>query len=290
METATLTKNEEAHVERMADSFAEPTMSERFNEWASRTIGEAKREEKKVEGKHRPREVELEDRSDEEKKFIKAVGEKDESEKAPAKSAAEKDAAKPAGSEKPPAKAGEKSVASESDDSPGEPLSGDLAERHWQGKLQGPEIEKHISQVNSRAGIILKHISQHPQKAQIEQGFRALMAGKSSGLDKPSFFRDLSIALAEVNSPAEVFHHITMQPEDREVIRNCKNPKELRAAIQTVAKHYPGKAKEKVPEPKPRAPKPPSEVGGRGAAGDDGTRGDGDFTSFSQKMDQRYTR
>jgi len=293
METGTLTKTEEAHVERMSGSFKEPTMSERFNEWAARSISEAKQEKKKDEGRSRSREINLEGRSDEEKEFFAGAGEKekDESEKKPpAKSSADKEAVRRSEehpnakeSKAPDPKAGEKAAASGSDDSPSEPLSGDLVERHWQGKLQGPEIEKHISQVNSRAGIILKHIDQHPDKDAITQGFRALMAGRHQGADQPGFFRDLSVALAECSSPGEVFHHITMQPQDREAIRGCKNAKELRAAIRTIAKHYPGSASQA--SPKPRAPKPPSEIAGRGSAGDDAPNG---FSDFSERMHQRY--
>src|SRR5579862_8178157 len=96
METATLTKTEESHVGRMAEeSFSIPTMSERFEEWAARSISHAKKEEKENEGKHRPRETSLKDRSDEEREWIEKVGQKDESEKdSSAKSSAEKDAAK----------------------------------------------------------------------------------------------------------------------------------------------------------------------------------------------------
>lgn len=42
--------------------------------------------------------------------------------------------------------------------------------------------------------------------------------------------------------------------------------------------------------PKPRAPRPPSEVGGRSAAGDDGTRGAESFGDFSTRQNQRYWR
>jgi hypothetical protein len=285
-----LTKAEESHVERMSEALIEPTMSERFEEWAERSISHSKEEKKEKQKSSGPREIKLAGRSEEEREFIKKVGQqesKDSAKESRRESAAEKDAAKPA-EEHPDAKAGEKSAASGSDDSPSEPLSGDLAERHWQGKLQREEVEKHIAQVNNRAGIIWKHINEHPQKTQIQEGFRALMAGKSSGFDKPSFFRDLTVALAECPSPGEVFHHITMQPQDREFLRNVKTSQELRAAIQTISKAYPGSKSQA--SPKPRAPRPPSEVGGRGAMGDDGTRGAGNFSDFSRSMSDRYGR
>jgi hypothetical protein len=289
VETATKT------IEQMSESFAQPDVQESFSTWAERADKEARQEEKEKRKSSGSREIKLADRDEGERKFIEAVAQKDESKESAKdsrrESAAEKDAANRTEqhadakkSEKPDAKGGEKPAASGSDDSPSEPLSGDLAERHWQGKLQPAEMEKHIHHVNSRAGIIMKHINESPYKAQLEDGFRALMAGRNSGVDKPGFFRDLATCLAEVASPAEVFHHITLQPQDREFVRNCKNPKELRAAIQTIAKHYPAAASQAAP--KPRAPKPPSSVPGRSAASDDGV--ETNFRDLSTKMWSRY--
>src|SRR6185437_603640 len=51
--------------------------------------------------------------------------------------------------------------------------------------------------------------------------------------------------------------------------------------------------KEKVPETKPRAPKPPSEVGGRGAATEDpavSAAKDGNFSAFDAEQRRRYMR
>jgi hypothetical protein len=290
METAELTKTEQTHVERMSEPFSEPSMQENFESWAARSISHSKQEKKEKEKHSGPREIKLAGRSEEEKDFIEKVAQQDESKDSAKESRRDGSTEKEATArteQQPSAKENEKPAVGESDDSPSEPLSGDLAERHWQGKLQGPEIENHIQQVNSRAGIIMKYINQHPQKAQIADGFRAIFAGRPPA-EYQAFFRDLTTALAEVPDPGRVFQHITLQPHDREFLRNVKNPKDLRAAIQTIAKQYPASAPQA--SPKPRAPKPPSEVGGRGAVGDDGTRGDGDFSSFSAKMNQRYRR
>jgi hypothetical protein len=288
----TLTKPEQEHVERMSEPFADSSMQGDFEKWAARVVSHGKQEQKERQKNSGPREIKMAGRSEEEREFIEKVAQKDESAK-DSKSAADKDAAKAAEhpnakeSEKP----GEKSAASEPNNSPSEPISGD---RHWDA-LEGrvhfseKEMRDHWNNVNSRAGLVLDYISQHPQKAQIEQGFAALMAGrpKGQGLNEP-FFRDLSMALAEVPNPGEVFRHITLKAEDREFVRRVKNWKELRAAIHTVSKHYLASAPQA--SPKPRAPRPPTEVGGRGAVGDDGTRGDGDFSSFSRNMNQRYGR
>ena len=281
----TLTKD----VERMAGAFAEQTMEERFKEWAPRVILHEKQAKQEREKNAGPREVKLDegDRSDEEKKFIKAVAEKpeeDESEKKPSvKSTADKDAAKPT-EQKLGAKPSEKPAASEP---PVEPLSGD---RHWQaveGKVNftKEEANDHWDRVGSRAGVALDYVNQHPQKAQIEQGLRGFFDTSTPG--GQLFFRDFSTALAEVPNPGEVLRHIALQGEDRNWLRsNVKDWKGLRAAIQAVSKHYAAAA----PAPKPRAPKPPSEVGGRGAAGDDDrTNGEMSFRELSRRMEQRYT-
>lgn len=292
METATLTKTEEAHVEEMARALAPQTMEERFKEWAPRVLANQKQEKKEREKNAGPHQISLEGRSDEEKKFIAAVSEKveskDSAKESPAKGAAEKDAAKPTEqpNAKPDAKPSEKPAASES---PSEPLSGD---RHWQaveGKIAftDKEANEHWKHVNNRAGVALQYINEHPQKTQIEEGLRGFFDTKTPA--GQLFFRDFSTALAEVPNPGEVLRHIALKAEDRNWIRsNVKDWKGLRTAIQAISKHYAASASHA--SPKPRAPKPPSEVGGRGAAGDDGLRGETNFTNFSHKMNERYLR
>lgn len=288
METATLTKPEEAQVERMAEGFGQPSMEERFKDWARRTISEAKKEEKKNEGKGRPREITLEGRDERERDFIKSVAQKDET-ASPKEQPSGKDAARR--DERSDAKPSEK-PAGESNDSPDQPLQGD---RHWEA-LEGrapfneKEAQDHWRKVDRRAGVVMQFISQHPQKAQIEQGFRALMAGRQQGVNEP-FFRDLAMCLAEIPNPGEVFRHITLKTEDRNFLRSCKNWRELRAAIHTVSKHYAETSRpSSQPSPKPRAPKPPSEVGGRGAATEDAAVSaakDGNFSAFSTELWRR---
>lgn len=53
------------------------------------------------------------------------------------------------------------------------------------------------------------------------------------------------------------------------------------------------KPEDKAPEPKPRAPKPPSEVGGRGAATEDAATAaarDGNFSAFDAEMRSKYAK
>jgi hypothetical protein len=279
METLTKTP------ERMSESFAQPDMQERFGAWAERAEKEARQEKK--EEKSGPREISLKGRSEEERRFIEAVAEKD----GPAKesrreSAAEKDAAKPAEQDPNATESGKpdgEKPASESTEPAPEPIA---ADRYWQGKIQSKEDhESHWRQVDARAGVVLQFINSHPQKEQIVEGMKAFFAGKPKAW-QDAISPDLYTALAEVASPGEVMRHIALQAEDRETLRKAKNSQELRAHIRTIAKLYPGSASKA--SPKPRAPKPASEVGGRGSLSDEGTRGEMDFSSFSTKQSQRY--
>ena len=279
METATLNKAEGAQIERMAESFSEPTMEERFKEWAPRVASHEKQEKKEREERYAPQEISMKGRTEEEKDFIEKAGQRDESTKEPQKDAARAEQRSEAKESKPDARADEKS-GSESTNSPSEPLSG---ERHWQNDVAPDEKELNDfrSRVNSRAEVALEYINQHPEKAQIVQGLRGLTADRGQ-----AFESDLHKSLAEVPNPGEVLRHLGLVPVDREALRNAKDWKELRAAIKTISKHYAASSPQASPKP-PRAPKPPSEVGGRGAAGDDGAV---DFTEFSSRMNQRFAQ
>jgi hypothetical protein len=268
-------------VERMGESFAQPDMQERFVAFAERAEKEARQEKKKEQKSSR--EINLADRSPQERQFIDAVAERDESaKKSPRESSTEKEATART-EQRTDAKAGEKPAAAESQDSHGEPIA---ADRYWERKLEGKEAhENHWRQVDGRVGVALEYINGHKEKEQIHRGLSGLVADRH-----PAFQRDLYTALAEMPNAGEVLRHIALQPQDREVLRNAKNPQELRAAVRTISKAYPVAASKAQTSPKPRAPKPPSEVGGRGAAGDDGTRGEADFGSFSRKMNQQYAR
>jgi len=296
MDNIELSKTEEAHLDRMTQALEPTTMPERFALWASRVKQEEKKEAKEREGKHGPREIsskDLKDRPQAEREFIEAVAQKDESAKeSPSADATKRADAKPKESAQPVAKAGEKSTASESTSH--EPLSS--ADRYWQVrsgqvKVDGAdegvrrEADNHWREIDSRMGAVVSFIESHPQRAQIEQGVKEFFAGKPAAWQN-AVLPDLFTALAEIPNPGEVFRHIALQPEDRAALRNVKNPGELRAAIKTISKHYPVSASQA--SPKPRAPKPPSEVGGRGAAGGDGTFDATDWSSFDTKQRQRY--
>lgn len=292
MQTPILTHKEEEHVERMAESFSEPTMSERFEEWAARSISHSDKEKKEYEWKHRPRETSLKDKSDEEREFIDKVGQREESEKdSSAKSSTEKDAAakrseqRQNANEKPEAKADEKSAASEPNNSPSEPLSG---ERHWEAKFEGKENDDFQRRVNSRVEVALDYIDKHADKPKIQEGMRGFFQ-RQDPAHAQAFLSDFAKALAEVPNPGEVIRHIGLHAQDREVLRNAASWKEVRAAVRTISKHYATAAPDKkVTEIRPRAPKPPTELPARSAAGDDGTRGETSFSSFSTRQSQHY--
>jgi hypothetical protein len=272
LEKPSVTPEEGTHIDRMSSSLG-PAQKDSA-EWFARTVAEQKESESSRDKWLRDgelpkaREVDLKEKSDQEKAWAEQVGEKVDSPK-----------------EKPNAKTEEKKPGSESSDSSVEPIT---ADRYWQGKLEGKEHEAHWHQVESRAGVALAYIEQHPQKEQIVQGLQGLNVGRP-----PAFQRDFYTSLAMVPNPGEVLRHFALSKEDREFLRNCKNSNELKTAIQTVSKAYPvaTKPKPRAPDPKPRAPKPPSEVGGRGSAmGDPAVDAakDGDFRAFETAMNSRY--
>lgn len=68
---------------------------------------------------------------------------------------------------------------------------------------------------------------------------------------------------------------------------------DIQKALATPEPKQEAKPKEEASEPKPRAPKPPSEVGGRGASTEDGAvvaAKDGNFKSFEAEQRRKYMR
>lgn len=66
---------------------------------------------------------------------------------------------------------------------------------------------------------------------------------------------------------------------------------DIQKALSTPEAKVEAKPEEKTPEVKPRAPKPPSEVGGRGAATEDAATAaarDSNFAAFGTEMSRRY--
>jgi hypothetical protein len=286
METATLSGPEKSHIERMAESSSQSTMQERQADWMTRSALESKKQEKEQEGKYRPREISLKGRDEAQREWIEKVGEKiepKESAKESSRHAAEKAEHR---SEHPFAKA-EKPIAAESTNSEGvvAPLSGD---RHWvdQGSFTAKEAEAHWKQVQDRVDVGRAFVNSLPEFPQIDAGFVEIFNGQPPAWQN-WFIRDLKVALAEVPNPGEVMRHIGLHQGDRNVLRGIKHEdwKKLRADVQTISKYY---AAESQASARPRAPKPPSEVGGREAAGDEGTRGEMTFSSFSQRQHERY--
>jgi hypothetical protein len=68
---------------------------------------------------------------------------------------------------------------------------------------------------------------------------------------------------------------------------------DIEKALATPESKQEAKPKDEAPEPKPRAPKPPSEVGGRGASTEDAAVAaakDGNFGAFDAEQRRRYMR
>jgi hypothetical protein len=335
METATLTKTEEANVEQMAESFAEgfrePTMAERSKEWFLRSTGEAKREQKKDEGRSRLREINSEDGSDEWREWVKttgvkATGEKDESAtESRRESPAEKDAAKPAGPRN------TKAAASESGNSRVESVSGKLtraeADNHLRQITSGghPAWQNAVTKVLDEipAGLresVIEHFASQPQarqelaKVKNVQELRATVARESmtemlkqATVKHPYAAEKIKSATSEIVSKAPPFMQAFVNDSEvlGDLLYTLADQTTLNNLLDT-AKSNPGKAlrvlrdmeldirkalsREKAPEVRPRAPKPPGQVGFSGNAGDDGTRAANGFTDFSERMQRRYAQ
>lgn len=286
METATLTKAEEAVVKEGAEAFRQPEMQKEWEGWAKRSILHSREREKESAGKYRPREINLEDFDKGEREWMDKVADKVESRESSKESQSGREANERA--EQRPE--GEKPTPGETNNSAFEPIA---AERYWQSKAQGAakveskDVADHWRRVNDgMAAVVVKYINEHPEKEQIAQGLKRFYADKS-----PEWVNavepDLFTALSEVPNPGEVFRHIALQPNDRDALRKVKNWQELRAAIQTISKHYGATSQASPkPSPRPRAPRPPSEVGGRGAA----TENANNFRAMEAEIKQQYAR
>jgi len=129
------------------------------------------------------------------------------------------------------------------------------------------------TRVEKMAGKAMDHIESHPRRADIESGLRNMFAGREA------MQNDAYMAIAEVPNPGEVIAHLGLQPQDRQTLLAITNARDLRAAVHRISKHVMPK-----PEAKPRAPKPPSQVGGRASSiGDESVRAakEGRFDLFA---------
>ncbi|MGH9514196.1 MAG: hypothetical protein ACRD3P_00770 [Terriglobales bacterium] len=158
-------------------------------------------------------------------------------------------------------------------------------DRMWTGpeqELEPKDMEVLQQRVTRADQGVRGHIEKHEQRGQIEAGLRNMFSGR------PDQHRDFIKALTEVKNHAEVVSHLGLNKTDRNILLQQPNWKAFRAAVHHLSKSLAPKVEAKAePEspPKPRAPKPPVEVGGRGLGGGDDSLNaarDGNFAAFDR--------
>lgn len=110
-------------------------------------------------------------------------------------------------------------------------------------------------------------------------------------------YQVLGYALSQVVNADDVLYFLC-HPDNASVAMNMQNapPHKIAQAVHTISAQlrFGGRAAAKrAEEPKPRAPKPPAEVGGRGAVmGDQAVAAakNGDFRTFEAEMNSRAAR
>jgi hypothetical protein len=298
--TVELTKGEEGHVARMASSFREPTMEERSKSWMERAVLAQKQEDKKSEKQSGPREVKLAGRPQEEQDFYKSAGVRDDSEREtflrdgilpPAKETAkpeeksQHDAAKNADEQKQGADDG--STKADSDAPP------HYADKNWTPEGHHERKRNMMSAIQELPKAVL-------EKVIVPIGPGGIVHTKGGDLHAGEFIMGF---IADTRNPAAVVKYIA----DYDISktwqwRNESDLKKIMAQLhlidQTVGSGGAGNganngARQGETRPKPRAPKPPQEIGGRGAATEDAAIAaarDGNFGAFDAEHKRRHFR
>lgn len=185
------------------------------------------------------------------------------------------------------------------------------------------ELVKVLAGVDNQEQV-MQHLAAHPEELQHVKDAKALQAAvqwiatrqsmnemlQQAAVKHPDAKEKIVAATTEVLSEKTPFFVKAFINESEvigELLYTLSDSTTLNNLLET-AKTNPGKARRvlhdmeldirkalssaKAPESRarPRAPKPPSELSGRGAAGDDGTFGAGDFRDFSMRQSQRYGR
>ncbi len=297
-----LTKAEESHVERMGESFKPTTMQENFEGWASRVKSEEKKSAK--EEQVGPRSVSLKGRPDEEREWIEKVAEKAESERERFRKTGELPPAK----EKPKSEteADSSKQQTEHEASAAESQKPGADNRSTETESDVPHFldkgwtkEAHENRKRSTVSILHDLAKERGAdgKSVLEKIPMPNPAGDPKANEKINFFLSL---LADTRNPAGVLHYFADHPD---ISKNWqwRGQKDLNSIMDDfrwidskVGRGGSGNGKGNVAasqaSPKPRAPKPPPEVGGRGGAGDDGTKGETNFSSFGKMQSARYYR
>jgi hypothetical protein len=173
-----------------------------------------------------------------------------------------------------------------------DPRVKDLSERAWTQQFQEQDLRDYIPHLDKQAGKAVEFLNKHEQRRQIDMGLRNMWAGCH-----PQMAADFTYALAEIKNPGEVLAHIGLNKSDRDGFTSLKTRGDMRWAVHALAKELLDKAGAQkaavVEERRPRAPKPPTEVGGRGAPAeraDIAAAREGNFKNFDLAMRAKYSR
>ena len=175
----------------------------------------------------------------------------------------------------------------------------DKAMDEWEGhrdQLAAQRIRQEQAQTEAQKAMsemVKQTTSKHPDAAEkIKTATNEIMA------EKTPFFVKAFVNDSEVLG--ELLYTLADETTRNNLLETAaQNPgkalrvlRDMELDIQkALSKPEPKPAEKVTPEPKPRAPKPPSEVGGRGAATEDAATAaarDGKFSDFSAEMGSRY--
>ena len=175
----------------------------------------------------------------------------------------------------------------------------DKAMDEWEGhrdQLAAQRIRQEQAQTEAQKAMsemVKQTTAKHPDAAEkIKTATNEIMA------EKTPFFVKAFVNDSEVLG--ELLYTLADETTRNNLLETAaQNPgkalrvlRDMELDIQKALSKPEPKPEEKVtPEPKPRAPKPPSEVGGRGAATEDAATAaarDGKFSDFSAEMGSRY--
>jgi hypothetical protein len=215
--------------------------------------------------------VDLANRSPEEQEFFKKVGDKVEPKAdAKAKEASEKADVKPEEVDAAKAETAETKQTGKPESEQGQP----------QGRPEQIARDK-----------ILERAAAEPEYEQIvDRLYEPTFPDSAEGYAR---YQVLGYALNQVINTEDVLFFLA-KPANASVLKNMQTaaPHDIAKAVHKISAElrFGSRTKKSSEEPRPRAPKPPAEVGGRGAHPGDAARyaaENGDFTAFSAEMDRR---
>jgi hypothetical protein len=221
------------------------------------------------------RTVDLTNRSPEEREFMKKVGDKVE----PKAEAKTKEATNEKADVKPEEVDAKQSAKAET------------AETKQTGKPESEQGQPQGRPEQIARDKILERAAAEPEYEQIvDRLYEPTFPDSAEGYAR---YQVLGYALNQVINTEDVLFFLA-KPANASVLKNMQTaaPHDIAKAVHKISAElrFGSRTKKSSEEPRPRAPKPPAEVGGRGAQPDDAARvaaQNGDFKAFSAEMDRR---